>query len=60
MTEKMSKTVLQASVQKKDEVPDDPWGNAYEYRVSGGDIEIISLGADGRQGGAGEDGDVSN
>ena len=45
---------------KKDEVPEDPWGNVYEYRVSGGDIEIISLGADGRQGGAGEDGDVSN
>jgi len=28
--------------------------------VSGSNIEIVSLGADGRQGGAGEDGDVSN
>jgi len=45
---------------KKKEVPEDPWGNVYEYRVSGGGIEIVSLGADGRQGGAGEDGDVSN
>ncbi|MDA8619631.1 type II secretion system major pseudopilin GspG [Luminiphilus sp.] len=45
---------------KKDEIPDDPWGNSYEYRVSGSSVEIISLGADGRQGGAGEDGDVSN
>ena len=45
---------------KKDGVPEDPWGNAYEYRVSGSNIEIVSLGADGRQGGAGEDGDVSN
>ena len=45
---------------KKDQVPDDPWGNSYEYRVSGSTIEIISLGADGRVGGAGEDGDVSN
>ena len=39
---------------KKDQVPDDPWGNAYEYRVSGSTIEIISLGADGRVGGAGD------
>ena len=45
---------------KKDEVPDDPWGNPYEYRVAGSSVEIISLGADGRQGGAGEDSDVSN
>jgi len=45
---------------KKDEIPQDPWGNAYEYRVSGSSIEITSLGADGRQGGSGEDGDVSN
>ena len=42
------------------EVPEDPWGNAYEYRVSSSGIEIVSLGADGREGGAGEDGDVSN
>lgn len=45
---------------KKNEVPMDPWGNAYEYRVSGSQIEIMSLGADGRSGGSGEDGDVSN
>lgn len=45
---------------KKDEVPQDPWGNPYEYRVSGSSIEITSLGADGRQGGSGEDADVSN
>lgn len=45
---------------KKDEIPEDPWGNAYEYQVSGSNIEITSLGADGRQGGSGEDGDVTN
>lgn len=45
---------------KKDEVPEDPWGNAYEYRVSGSKIEITSLGADGRSGGSGEDADISN
>ena len=45
---------------KKDEVPMDPWGNPYQYRVSGSTIDISSYGADGRQGGSGEDADVSN
>ena len=45
---------------KKDEVPMDPWGNPYQYRVSGSTIDISSYGADGRQGGGGEDADVSN
>jgi general secretion pathway protein G len=45
---------------KKDELPMDPWGNPYEYRVSGSRIEIISYGADGRAGGSDEDADVSN
>ena len=45
---------------KKDDVPEDPWGNPYEYRVSGSSVEITSLGSDGRQGGSGEDADVSN
>jgi general secretion pathway protein G len=45
---------------KKDEIPDDPWGNPYEYGVSGSNVEITSLGADGRPGGAGEDADVSS
>ena len=45
---------------KKDELPMDPWGNPYEYRVSGSKIEIISFGADGRAGGADEDADVSS
>lgn len=45
---------------KKNDVPDDPWGNSYEYRVSGSSVEISSLGADGRQGGTGEDADVTS
>jgi general secretion pathway protein G len=45
---------------KKDEVPMDPWGNPYQYRVSGSTIDISSYGADGRQGGSGEDADVSS
>ena len=45
---------------KKDDIPDDPWGNPYEYRVSGSRIDIVSYGADGQQGGTGEDSDVSS
>jgi len=42
------------------EVPLDPWGHRYVYRSPGehGDIDIISLGADGAEGGEGEDEDV--
>lgn len=47
---------------KKGEVPEDPWGNEYKYKYPGknGYPEIISLGADGRPGGSGEDADVTN
>ena len=47
---------------KKGELPMDPWGNPYEYRYpgQGGGPEITSLGADGRQGGSGEDADVTS
>lgn len=44
---------------KKGELPEDPWGNPYDYRYSEGVPEIISLGADGRPGGSGEDADVT-
>ena len=44
-------------------IPLDPWGHAYEYRVPGalgaGSYELLSLGADGREGGEGDDADVS-
>ena len=39
-------------------VPTDPWGHPYKYAISGGGIEIISLGADGASGGDGENADV--
>ncbi len=41
----------------------DPWQNTYEYVVPGRDrqpYEIISLGADGREGGTGADQDISH
>ena len=42
-------------------VPKDPWGNPYVYkRTDGGEVEIISLGADGTEGGESEDKDISN
>lgn len=38
----------------------DPWGNPYEYRVPGrnGEFDLYSLGADGNEGGDGENADV--
>ena len=46
----------------KKAVPRDPWGQPYQYRAPGerGDFDIGSLGRDGRPGGAGDDGDLSN
>lgn len=42
-------------------IPADPWGKAYVYKAPGSDnreYEIVSYGADGQQGGEGEDADV--
>ncbi len=42
-------------------VPKDPWGNPYVYRRNdNGEVDIISLGANGAEGGEGEDKDISN
>lgn len=45
---------------KKKVIREDPWGNAYQYRAPGenGDYDLFSLGADGREGGDGEDRDI--
>lgn len=45
----------------KKPVPPDPWGNAYIYSVSenGKEIDITSLGSDGKPGGDGDAKDVS-
>lgn len=44
------------------DVPLDPWGRPYIYRVPGqkGDYDLLSYGKDGRQGGAGEAEDIQN
>lgn len=43
-------------------VPNDPWGNAYEYRSPGAEdeYEIISFGADKREGGTGANKDITS
>jgi general secretion pathway protein G len=42
--------------------PRDPWGREYVYKAPGehGDYDLSSLGKDGREGGEGEDQDITN
>ncbi len=40
-------------------VPLDPWKNPYIYINNDGDIDMISLGADGKEGGTKENADIS-
>lgn len=44
------------------DVPLDPWGHPYQYKVPGtkGEFEVLSLGRDGAPGGTGEDADITN
>ena len=43
-------------------LPNDPWGNAYQYLNPGvhGEIDVFSYGADARQGGEGDDADIDS
>lgn len=43
-------------------IPNDPWGNPYLYLCPGlhGDFDIVSFGADGKEGGEGKDADIRN
>ena len=43
-------------------LPKDPWGNAYVYVNPGlhGEIDVMSLGADGKPGGSGTDADIGS
>ena len=47
---------------KTGSVPTDPWGHVYLYRAPAerGPYEIVSLGSDGQEGGAGTAADISN
>ena len=44
----------------KKRVDKDPWGNSYVYKTPGAksDYELSSLGADGKEGGSGNDADI--
>ena len=39
-------------------LPLDPWGRAYIYRLDDGQARVISLGRDGQEGGSGQDADL--
>ena len=39
-------------------LPTDPWGSPYLYEKTGGSYSLISLGADGQEGGEGFDADI--
>ncbi len=45
-----------------EKLPRDPWGNPYVYLNPGrhGEIDVISLGADGQDGGEGKDADIGS
>jgi general secretion pathway protein G len=45
-----------------EKLPKDPWGNPYQYLQPGthGEIDVISLGADGAPGGDGSDADIGS
>lgn len=47
---------------KKSSVPDDPWGNPYQYKAPGdhGAFDLYSLGADNAEGGDGENADQTS
>ncbi len=47
---------------RKSKIPLDPWQNEYKYVFPGehGKFDLISLGADGREGGEGEDKDINS
>ena len=45
-----------------DKLPNDPWGNPYQYLYPGikGELDVFSLGADGQPGGTGNDADIGS
>lgn len=45
-----------------DKLPQDPWGQPYQYLVPGlkGEVDVFSWGADGKAGGSGRDADIGS
>lgn len=46
----------------KKDVPLDPWGHAFIYKIPGehGEYDLVSYGKDGQPGGSGENADITN
>ncbi len=61
-SEGLAALVTEGLIKEKD--TKDPWGNPYEYRYPGendsSSFEIISLGADGKEGGTGVNADIKS
>lgn len=60
--EPMPKKYKDEGYLEKRKVPKDPWGNPFIYVSPGshGDFDIVSYGADGKQGGEGKDADINS
>ncbi len=45
-----------------EKLPNDPWGHAYQYLNPGvkGEVDVMSLGADGQPGGEGKNADIGS
>jgi general secretion pathway protein G len=45
-----------------DKLPNDPWGRPYQYLAPGikGEVDVMSLGADGQSGGEGKNADIGS
>ena len=45
-----------------DKLPNDPWGNPYQYLSPGahGEVDLFSYGGDGQPGGTGDDADIGS
>lgn len=45
-----------------EKLPQDPWGHPYQYLNPGlkGEVDVLSLGADGKPGGSGRDADIGS
>ena len=45
-----------------EKLPNDPWGNAYQYLNPGvkGEVDVMSFGADGQSGGEGKNADIGS
>lgn len=61
-TEPIPKKYKEEGYLEKKKVPKDPWGNPFIYTSpsSHGDFDIVSYGADGKEGGEGKDADIKS